>query len=269
MRVLACALAIHHQDIERAIDQYTWSLPRRFFSRNALAGELRLPRACFAPAGQQACCHRNRGKATLVFAVCINIHGASKTTYATNTISSMPKGRKKPSPSPGEVVSSSEATMSSSEETDSSPSPPPPPTPRGTPERADHHARRNERNPPHAQSPRRQPVDRLGPPRPRPSNSGRQMFRLDVDREVRQLERARRQQPESFGRRRPAARRGSAPARASIGHSRRASLERLLAQLRSFEEEERRERIHRIRERQARAARLLASDDNARTISRI
>jgi len=51
LRVLACALAIHHQNPERAIDQYTWSLLRHFLSRDKLAGELQLPQACFAPAG--------------------------------------------------------------------------------------------------------------------------------------------------------------------------------------------------------------------------
>ena len=164
--------------------------------------------------------------------------------------------------------------MSSSEETDSSPSPPAPPAPRGTPERADHHARRNERNLPQTQSPRRGNVFRLGPPRPRPSNSDRQMTRLDVDWEVRQLERARRQQPESFGRRRAAARRESATARPSAGHSRRTSLDRLLGQLGSFQEVQELSRlagIRQIRERRERqrvAARALAWN-NARTMSRI
>lgn len=75
----------------------------------------------------------------------------------------------------------------------SSPSPPPP-----TPERADHDGRRNR---PGTRTPRRQPVQHLGPPRHTPSNSQRQMTRLDVDWEVRRLERHARQQPEAFGRR--------------------------------------------------------------------
>jgi len=180
----------------------------------------------------------------------------------------MPKRQRKPPPSPDEVVSSSEATMSSGDETDS---PPHPPAPRGTPEPADHNARHNERNSPQTQSPRRQPVERLGPPRPRPSNSGRQMTRLDVDWEVRQLERARRQQPESFGRRRAAARRESEPARPSAGHSRRTALDRVLDHRASIQENNMRLRLLRLRERreqQARAAMLLAYD-NARTTSRV
>lgn len=65
LRVLACALAIHHQDTERAIHQYIWSLARRFLSRDELAYEPQLPQACFAPAVQQEACHRNRGNARL------------------------------------------------------------------------------------------------------------------------------------------------------------------------------------------------------------
>jgi len=175
----------------------------------------------------------------------------------------MTKKRRRPEPSP-EVTSSSEQTLSSGEETDSSPSPPASRAPRGTPERANHHARRNDRSPP-----RRQPVDRVGPPRPRPSNSGRQMTRLDVDWEVRQLERARRQQPEVFGRRRATARLEMPPARASTGYSRSTTLARArrLEELTSMGEHSRVEAIHGLRERgrQARAAAFLAYD-NARTM---
>jgi hypothetical protein len=175
----------------------------------------------------------------------------------------MTKKRRRPDPSPPEVVSSSEQTISSGEDTDSSPSPPPTQAPRGTPERSDHHARRNDRS-----SPRRQPVDRVGPPRPRPSNSGRQMTRLDVDWEVRQLERFRRQQPESFGRGRAAVRPEPPPARASTGYSRSTTLARArrLEELTSMGEHSRIEAIRGLRERgrQARAATFLAYD-NART----
>lgn len=68
--------------IERAMDQYTWSTARGLLPRDELVDELRLPRACFAPAGQPARCHHNRGKAPVVLVICISIHGASKTTYA-------------------------------------------------------------------------------------------------------------------------------------------------------------------------------------------
>ncbi|GAB7329454.1 hypothetical protein MBLNU13_g01236t2 [Cladosporium sp. NU13] len=263
------------QDTERAIDQYTWSLVRYFLSRNKSAGELQLPQACFAPTGQQACCYRNRGNASSasLSASAFTAHRKQHTLQI--TISNMPKRQKKPPPSLGEVISSSEASMSSSGETDSSPSPPHPPAPCGTPERVDHNARRNERNPSQTQSPRRQNVFRLASPRPRPSNSGRQMMRLDVDREVRQLERARRQQPESFGRRRAAAQPESAPSRPSAGRSRRTTLDRLLEQRANFENFNRRDRLLQVRvrrERQVRAAMLLADDndtnivDNAETV---
>lgn len=227
-----------------------------------------MPQACFAPAGQQAWCHRNRGNASSssLSASAFTAHQKQHTLQI--TVSSMPERQRKPPPFPDEVVSSSEATMSSSDETDS---PPHPPAPRGTPEPTDHNVGRNERNPPQTQSPRRQPVERLGPTRPRPSNSGRQMMRLDVDWEVRQLERARRQQPESFGRRRAAARRESEPAQPSAGHSRRTALDRVLERRASIEENNMRLRLLRLRERrerQGRAAMLLAYD-NARTMSRI
>lgn len=137
------------------------------------------------------------------------------------TTSSMAKKRKRSDPSPDEVVSSSEETIFSGEETDSSPSPPPRRAPKGTPRRTGHSGRRNAIS----EGPGRQRFLLTDPPRPRPSNSERQMTRLDVDWEVRQLERARRQQPESFGRRRAAVRRLSAPARASDEHSRRIGLD--------------------------------------------
>lgn len=150
-----------------------------------------------------------------------------------NTASSMPKRRRTSDLSPDDLVSSSEETRSSGEETDSSPSSPSTRAHHGTPEPADHHPRHDDRSSPLTRSPRRQPVRRLGPPRPRPSNSDRQMTMLDIDWEVRRLERFRRQQPESFGRRRAAARSESVPARASAGHSRR----RRLAEDDSFIEE--------------------------------
>ena len=96
---------------------------------------------------------------------------------------------------------------------------------------------------------------------------------LDIDWEVRQLERFRRQQPESFGRRRAAVRSESVPARASGGYSRNSTLARarLLEDLTSLEEHNRLSAIDRLRERQrssrrrARAVELLAYDD-ARTM---
>ena len=90
----------------------------------------------------------------------------------------MPRRRGRPNPPRVEW-------NSFSEETESSPSPPRRP--------------RNDRNPGRAPNPRRQPVERLGPPRPVVYNTSRQMTRLDVNREVQLLERARQQQPESFG----------------------------------------------------------------------
>jgi hypothetical protein len=182
----------------------------------------------------------------------------------------MPKKRKRSDPSPDEVVSSSEETMSSGEETDSAPSPPPPRAPKGTPGRTGHDARRNA----HCEGSSRQPFTLSAPQRPRPSNSERQMTRLDVNWEVRQLERARRQQPESFGRMRPAVRRSSVPAQPSTGYSRRNTLARarLLEELTNSEEHDRleaiRRRLRESRRPQARAEWLLAYD-NARTTLRI
>lgn len=183
----------------------------------------------------------------------------------------MPKRRRSSLP-PSEVVSSSDETMSGGE-TDPSSSSPSTRAHHGTPEPADHHPRHNDRSSPRTRSPRRQPVRRLGPPRPRPPNSDRQMTMLDIDWEVRQLERFRRQQPESFGRRRAAAWSESVPARASGDYSRHSTLARarLLEELTSLEEHNRLSAIDRFRERQrssrrqARAVELLAYDD-ARTM---
>jgi hypothetical protein len=191
------------------------------------------------------------------------------------TTSSMPKKRKRSDPSTDEVVSSSEEIMSSGEETDSSSSPPPPRAPKGTPGRIGHSGRRNAIS----EGPGRQRFLLTSPPRPRPSNSDRQMTRLDVDWEVRQLERARRQQPESFGRRRAAVRRLSAPARASDEHSRRIGLDQasLLEEASTLHNERILEIVRRrghghpqLRELRARAAMATyLTYDNARTTLRI
>ena len=111
------------------------------------------------------------------------------------------------------------------------------------------------------------------------------MTRLDVDWEVRQLERARRQQPESFRRRREAVRRLSAPSRASSDHSRRIGLDQdnLLEEAASLQEAARlhNDRILEIvrrrghghpqhRELRARAAMATyLTYDNARTTLRV
>jgi hypothetical protein len=127
----------------------------------------------------------------LVFAVLIAIHGASRRRTLRIKHSSMPRRQGKPNQSWAELDSSSE-------ETESSPSPPRPPR---QPGHTEHRGRRNDHRPTRAPNPHRQPVERLGPPRPGSYHGGRQMTRLDVEWEVRQLERARRQQPESFSRR--------------------------------------------------------------------
>jgi len=173
----------------------------------------------------------------------------------------MPNKRRRPTLSPGEVVSSSEESDSSGEDTDSTPSPPPTQAPRGTPERADHHARRNDR-----QSPRRQPVERLGPPRPVPSNSDRQMRRLDVDWEVRQLERARREQPEAFGRRRASEPLPNAWTRAPTRRSRRDP--GFYVEFRRMQNDPRLEAVRRRPEHRELHTRVLKYD-NARTMLRI
>jgi len=174
----------------------------------------------------------------------------------------MPNKRRRPTLSPGEVVSSSEESDSSGEDTDSTPSPPPTQAPRGTPERADHHARRNDR-----QSPRRQPVERLGPPRPVPSD--RQMRRLDVEWEMRQLERARREQPEAFGRRRASEPVSSAWALSDSHYLRQhREIRRMQVELRRLQNDPRLDAVRRRPEPRELHTRVL-KDDNARTMLRI
>lgn len=162
-------------------------------------------------------------------------------------------------------------TVSSSEDTESSPSPPPPP--RRTPERVNNHGTLQDRYRSAGSILRRQHVERLGPPRPRPSNSGRQMTMLDLNREVRQLERARRQQPESFGRMPAAVAPTSAPAHGSASPSRRTWPIPTLEEAINMVAEQRRVAHRQRQERRDQRARAEAANiltyENARTMLRV